>query len=148
MLCPVDLSTTRSISSLEVRGIPVDQQGQAITSGLEIVPETFKIISVVGEKKGFKEVPLKVRFEGEPAPGYRLKSIELQPSTVQIAGSQGAIAGIGEINTPIININELNQSLTRQLDLEAPGGTTLYPTQILAIIEIEEIIEKQNEEEL
>lgn len=64
------------------------------------------------------------------------------------SGSQGAIAGIGEINTPIININELNQSLTRQLDLEAPGGTTLYPTQILAIIEIEEIIEKQNEEEL
>ncbi|MGI6421698.1 MAG: YbbR-like domain-containing protein [Syntrophomonadaceae bacterium] len=148
VLCPVDLSTTRSISSLEVRGIPVDQQGQAITSGLEIVPETFKIIAVVGEQKGFKEVPLKVRFEGEPAPGYRLKSIELQPSTVQIAGSQGAIAGIGEINTPIININELNQSLTRQLDLEAPGGTTLYPTQILAIIEIEEIIEKQNEEEL
>jgi hypothetical protein len=55
VLCPVDLSTTRSISSLEVKGIPVDQQGQAITSGLEIVPETFKIIAVVGEQKDLKK---------------------------------------------------------------------------------------------
>lgn len=148
VLCSVDLSNTRSISSLEFKVIPLDVKGEAISQGLEIIPDTVKIIAVVGEQKGFKEVPLTVRSEGEPAAGYRLKSIELQPATVQIAGSQGAIAGISEINTPIIDINEIDQSFTRQLDLEAPSGTTLYPAQVLAIIEIEEITETEDEEEL
>jgi YbbR domain-containing protein len=146
VLCSVDLSTTRSISSLELKVTPLDQKGQAITQGLEVFPDKIKVIAVVAEQKGFKEVPLKIQSEGEPGAGYQLVSIQLQPATVQIAGSQGDIAGIREINTPVININELDQSLTQQLDLEAPSGTTLYPAQVLAIIEIEAITE--NEEEL
>lgn len=146
VFCGIDLSTIRSISSLEVKGIPVDQKGDAITQGLEIIPEAIKVIAVIGEQKGFKEVPLKVLYEGEPAVGYRLVGIQLEPATAQIAGSNRTVEGIKEINTPLINLNEVDQSFTQQLDLEAPQGTTLFPEQVLAIIEIEAV--NENEEEL
>lgn len=145
VVCQVDLSNARSISTFELQVSARDNNGQPVNGGLQIVPSAVKVIAVVEQVKGYKEVPLKAISEGEPAAGYRLKEIRLDPAAVQVVGSNLAVEALKEINTPLINIDEADQSFTVQIELEAPEGLKLYPAQVLAEIELEEILAEEEE---
>ncbi len=145
VVCQVDLSNTKSIDSFELEVAARDKDGNLVDGGLEIIPAVVKVIAVVDEIKGYKEVPIIVVHEGEPGEGYRLKNIGLDTSMVKIVGNNFAVEAIKEINTGIIDISEASQSFTVNIDLQAPEGIKLYPAQVMADIEIEKIVEDEEE---
>ncbi len=143
VVCQVDLSAAKSIESFELKVTARDKDGNQVDGGLEIVPAAVKVIAVVDETKGYKEVPIIALSEGEPAAGYRLKNIILDTSTVKIVGSSLAVEAVKEINTGKINIGEADQSFTVNIDLQSPKGIKLYPAEVVAEIEIEKINEDE-----
>lgn len=143
VLCQVDLTNSRSINSFEMNVTPRDKEGNPVNGELEIIPATVKVIAVVEEIKGHKEVPIVAVSEGEPAAGYQLKDIILDSNSVKIVGNHLALEAINEINTGNIDINGVDQSFELTIDLQAPQGIKLYPNQVVAQIEIEQIIEDE-----
>ncbi len=146
VVCQVDLSNTKSINSFELEVTAYDKDGNPVDEGLEIIPAVVKVIAVVDELKGYKEVPIIVVSEGEPATGYQLKNIGLDTSMVNIVGNNLAVEAVKEINTSIIDISEADQSYSLKIDLQAPEGIKLYPAQVMADIEIEKIVEDEEEQ--
>ncbi len=143
VVCQVDLSHSKSINTFELRVRAHDKDGNPVDSGLEIIPAVVKVIAVVDEIKAYKEVPIMVFSEGQPAAGYQLKNIRLDTSSVQIVGSSLAVETVKEINTGKIDINEVAQSFSLKVELQAPEGIKLYPSQVMAEVEIEKIVEDE-----
>ena len=80
--------------------------GQLYKESLGRESETASLIKVSGENIVVKTLPIYVRIEGEPAPGYRvvLDKISINPSYSVVAGSPDTIKNLTYISTEPISV--------------------------------------------
>ena len=80
--------------------------GQLYKESLGRESETASLIKVSGENIVVKTLPIYVRIEGEPAPGYRvvLDKISINPSNSVVAGSPDTIKNLTYISTEPISV--------------------------------------------
>ena len=70
--------------------------------GLQWTPDAVEVRVIVRRRLGFKpEVEVVPDLRGEPAPGYRLGSVAVDPSTVTLAGVPSVLEELPGFN-PII----------------------------------------------
>jgi YbbR domain-containing protein len=109
-----------------------NRQGRiASTSGLDLSTEQVQVTIPVDETAGVAERLITVSWIGEPAPGYRLLSVEVEPASVLIEGLPTQLARLNRVQTEPIDITGLEESFRQQVALDLPNG--------IALIEVEEI---------
>jgi len=102
-------------------GTPVllDSTGKAIedTSKLTISPKTVQIVQPIMQTKTVKVVC--ENTTGDPAVGYSVSDIELDVTTMKIAGYKAIISGVTQIEIPasVIDVENLTQAKTYEVDL-------------------------------
>ena len=52
-----------------------------------------------------KDVPVKPRFEGEPAQGYEVIGVQISPPNVRIGGAESRVRDINEVSTETVRLN-------------------------------------------
>ena len=72
--------------------------------GVEVVQVTPASVSLTFEESLSKTVGVTVRIEGEPAPGYAVGGITVEPATVAIVGPATALNGLTEAITEPISV--------------------------------------------
>jgi YbbR domain-containing protein len=72
--------------------------------GVEVVQVTPASVSLTFEESLSKTVGVKVQIEGEPASGYAVGGITVEPSTVAVVGPAGALSGLTEAITEPISV--------------------------------------------
>ncbi len=94
-----------------------------------------------------KEVPILVKFEGEPKENYKITNFATTTSAILIKGPQSIVDKVNEIKTEPVNINGLEETVTQEIKLQLPSGIeTPYLTEPPSIIlTVEEIIKKEFE---
>jgi YbbR domain-containing protein len=108
--------------------------------GLTVDPEDVEIILPVVEMAGFAEKPITVRWDGEPAQGYRLLDVSVEPSSVQVTGSPALLEGL-RLQTEAIDISGLSETQTLSTGLDIPDGISLVDVQpIFVTVVIESIL--------
>lgn len=138
----VFLNNDRETAVARPQPIIYNRQGRiASTSGLELSTEQIQVTIPVNETAGVAERLITVAWTGEPALGYRLLSVEVQPPSVLIEGLPTQLARINRVQTEVIDVTGLEETFRQQVVLDLPNGVSLVEVEeIFVTIEIEPLL--------
>lgn len=103
-----------------------DQAGQVV-NGVTITPEKVIVTDSIAQQGGFRNVVVKLITAGQPATGYRLTSISVNPPTVTVYSTDPKLVEAlpGYVNTDSVNLTGLKDDLNQQISLVLPDGITV-----------------------
>jgi hypothetical protein len=110
--------------------------------GLGKEAETASLIKVSGENIVVKTLPIYVKIEGEPAPGYRvvLDKISISPSSSVVAGPPDTIKDFTYISTEPITVEGRNSTVKHSARIaDVPGCKIGYEGNVSVTIPITKI---------
>ncbi len=141
-LATVFLNNARETEVGEHRPVFYDQQGRvASTNSLDLSIQDVTVTIPIEESAGFAEKLITVDWVGEPAPGYRLLAVNVDPPSVLVRGLPASVNALTRIQTEPIDITGLTEPFSQQATLALPAGITLDQDQeIFVEIDIEPIL--------
>jgi YbbR domain-containing protein len=115
-----DFSAILDLSYLTESGeyeIPIqvntnDSLKQFETLEIKIKPSATLMVKV--EKKITKYIPLEVSVSGEPAYGYKLEEVSVEPSSVAVVGPQSIVSKIDKLYTEKVVISNAEVSFSTE----------------------------------
>lgn len=96
----------------EVEAAHIDVPG-----GVSITSRSPAVIEVQFERRGRKAVRVRVDVEGEPAEGFEITAIEVDPPRVWLTGARSDVLRLSEVATETIDVSGLAAALERQVKL-------------------------------
>ena len=106
------------------RNVPVnvfDESG-SVVQDVNVIPQTVTVSIEVVQAQVEKEVSVKPSLVGEPAEGYRIIEIDLEPRVVLITGSEEIIDEISSLSTTPIEIQGAESDIEKIVGLQLPTG--------------------------
>lgn len=105
-------------TTLELK--PVDKKGNVVNGiDLEITSVNAKVVLLKE-----KTVPIKIKYTDENTDNINLSDYKLSQDTVLIKGKKEVIDKIESISTQAVNLLDVTQSTTKDINLEIPEGIT------------------------
>lgn len=111
---------------------PIDARGTEVR-GVRGNPATVNVEVPVAQQVGYKEVGVRPVVRGQPAAGYYLQPVEVEPSTVTVVGSPAALANVSFVDTEPVDISGLSSSVVRRVQVGPPQGLTLLQPQPVSL---------------
>lgn len=141
-LATVFLNNARETVIGTHRPVFYDAQGRvASTVGMDLNIERVQVTVPVEQSAGFAEKLVTVAWNGEPATGYRLLNVNVEPPSVLVEGQPEVVNALTRLQTEPIDITGLTESFVQQVSLDLPAGITLDQDQeIFVSIGIEPIL--------
>ncbi|MCS7242404.1 YbbR-like domain-containing protein [Candidatus Caldatribacterium sp.] len=113
----VDLSNAK----LGENSIPITKSSLKLPRGVEVLRVEPSTVKLYIDKKESKTVPVKARLIGEPSKSYKISSVEVYPSKINIEGPKRELDRIYLIRTEAIDIEGINENLTLQAKIDPEG---------------------------
>lgn len=135
----VFLNNARDTQLYSPQLIFYDLQGRVTsTRGLMLSTDEVEVTIPVNESAGFAEKFITVARVGEPAFGYRLLNVTVEPDSVFVTGPPAQLNNLSRLETERIDITGLTESTQLQVALDLPEGIRLDQDQeVFVNIEIE-----------
>lgn len=89
--------------------------------GVKIVSRSPAQIDVRFEPRGRKIVRIRPDLEGEPATGFALTSVEVDPPRVWLTGARSSVIRLSEVVTETVDVSGLDAPVERQVKLSLGG---------------------------
>lgn len=116
-------------------------EGQAVTR-VNAEPSLVHVIVPVEQWPGRKEVAVRVNLTGQPAAGYRLSTVRVNPSTMVLLGDADILAQVpGFVETDPVDLTNATAEIQVRVPVRLPDevtvleGTTVDVTASIAAIE-------------
>lgn len=97
------------------------------------------------ERRISRKVPVAARLDLSAASGFTIvRPIRLQPESVTVRGPRSALASIDSLDTEKVAMEDLGQSVTRELPLAPPKGIpglAVEPSNVLATVVVDSLVE-------
>lgn len=94
-----------------------------IPRGTKIVSRSPLQIEVSFERRASKAVRVRPDVTGEPAPGFVLSSVDVEPTRVRLVGARSQVLSLKEVVTEPIDITGLAQTEEREARVFLGSGT-------------------------
>lgn len=109
-----------------------------VPRGTRIVSRSPSQIEVSFERRGRKKVRVKPDVAGEPAEGFKLARVEVDPPQVWLTGARSRVLRVGEAMTETIDVSGLDASTERQVKLSLGDRVWMEDAKpVIVRIEIE-----------
>jgi YbbR domain-containing protein len=103
----------------------INSEGQVVPR-VTAEPETAHVVVPVEQWPGRKEVAVRVNLVGQPAAGYRLSSVRVNPSTVVLLGNADVLAQVpGFVETEPVSLANATAEIQRRVQLIVPEDVTV-----------------------
>jgi len=137
-LVEVSVDETRETLRESLQPVPVDEVGNEI-EGLDLSPRAVTVEVPVEQLGNIRDLAVHVVLIGQPAPGFRVGSVEKEPPSVAVSGRSDVVQALpGYINTEPIALDSVNESFTTTVGLQSPEGiSVLTAPQVLVSVNIE-----------
>jgi YbbR domain-containing protein len=130
----------------------VDVSRVELPRGARFVSHSPSRVQVRFEKRGRKAVEVRADIEGEPAAGFHLASVRVQPTKVWLAGARSQVMRLDEVGTETINLAGLKADEVREVSLRLGTGTVWMeekaPVKVELRIEADLVPELEPEQSL
>jgi YbbR domain-containing protein len=104
----------------------LDDRGNDLKDlGLRPTPQSVTVQVPITQQTLYKEVGIRPNIQGQPAPGYVLDPVELNPSTTTLVGDAASLEAVNTVNTAPIDISGLSSTAVRTVALAPPQNTLL-----------------------
>ncbi len=104
---------------------PINAEGQVVPR-VTVTPEIVHVVVPVEQWPGRKEVAVRVNLTGQPAAGYRLSSVRVNPSTVVLLGSADVLAQVpGFVSTEPVSLTNATGEIQERVQVIIPQGATV-----------------------
>jgi len=113
----IDLSNAK----LGENSMPITKSSIKIPRGAEILRIEPSIVKVYLDKKAQKMVPVRAVIVGNPEKGFIIRSIELDPSKINIEGAKKELDRIQIIKTEPIDIEGIKENISIQTKIDPEG---------------------------
>lgn len=134
----LDLRTTTSSELVLTKDLVTVPTGLTVTS---ISPRTVR---VAFEKRVEKKVEVSAMISGEPAHGFTVAEVKVEPASITVRGPEGAMRTLSLVRTRELRLDQHNASFVSELPLLAPEGVELQgASSVLARVRIEEQLATQ-----
>lgn len=98
------------------------------------------VVTVTLERRTDRKVAVRVRFAGEPAPGYRIVRATTEPASVEASGPESAVRTLDAVYTEALDPSTYRMPFTRPAILVRPDAlVTLQPDEVTTTVIIEEV---------
>lgn len=89
--------------------------------GTQVVSRSPSTIDFVLERKATKSVRVRADIDGQPADGYKVADVSVDPPRVRITGARGEILRLGEVLTETVDISGASAPVQRKVRLALTG---------------------------
>ena len=113
---PIDLSGAQPGTAV----YEIDDSRIELPRGARIVSRSPSSLEVTLARRGRKSLRVRAELEGEPAPGYTLAGVEVEPSNVWLTGSRREVLRMKDVPTETIDLRGLAASAEREVGLSLP----------------------------
>ncbi len=104
---------------------PRNAQGQPVDR-VTVEPPTARLVIPITQREGRKEVAVLVQLEGQPAPGYRISKVEVEPATVVLLGDPEVLDAVpGYVETTRLSIENATGEVQEELPLLLPDNVSV-----------------------
>lgn len=93
-----------------------------IPRGARIVSRSPAAIEVVFQRRARKSVRVRADLEGDPAVGFVVGEVSVDPPRVWLVGARGDVLRLGEVVTETIDVSGLEEPVEREARLSLGGG--------------------------
>ncbi len=111
----------------------LDAQNRAV-SLVESIPPTVEVVVPVERWPGRKEVAVRVDLEGQPASGFRLGPLLVDPTMVVLRGNSDTLNGIGFVETEPVTIDGATGDLRARPRLLLPNDVTAFEGDVVDVL--------------
>jgi YbbR domain-containing protein len=121
----------RPLEALAANGEPVE--------GVEIEPQSILVEVPIISSAGIKRVPVVPQVSGDPASGFIVNGVSVEPRFVDLTGSTGPLERVQSITTLDVSVNGASQTFSQTIALDTPPNTILradQPTNAVVTVEI------------
>lgn len=107
--------------------------------GARVVSRSPSRLEVKFERRGTKVMNVRAEVSGEPAPGFRVAAVVVEPLRVRVTGARREVLRLSEAVTEIVDLSGLTETTERQVRLNLAGKNVWVedPTDVTVRVEIE-----------
>jgi YbbR domain-containing protein len=122
----------------------VDLSRLDLPRGAQIVSRSPASLEFTLERKSTRAVKVRADIDGEPAPGFTLGEVVVEPARLRIAGARSEVLRLSEVLTETIDVAGANAALEKKVRA-MPGGLHVWldgdelVTVRIAIVPIPEV---------
>jgi len=116
----------------------VPQQPIDLPRGAKVVSRSPSRLEVKFERRGTKVMKVRADLAGEPAPGYRVSAVQVEPARVTVAGARREVMRLSEAVTEPIDIGGARAPVEREarIVLGAQNAWVEEPSRVRVRVEI------------
>jgi len=85
--------------------------------GVEVVQVTPSSVSLTFEESASKTVGVTAEIDGEPAAGFVVGGVKVEPVTVEVFGPAGALKGLAEAITEPVSVSGATRPVTEEVNI-------------------------------
>ncbi len=112
--------------------------------GLAAAPDTVLVTIPVEAALGFKELAVKPQVLGAPAAGYYISGIDVDPTTVTVAGEPEILETMGGlVETDALDVSEAQRDVARRVGLVTPAGVSPLDETVVIRVRISALLGAQ-----
>jgi YbbR domain-containing protein len=121
-----ELSVIADLGGVEpgVRVIPLRLDPNRLAPNVEAVEIDPHDIRITVEREVTNKVTIKPRFDGDPVPGYEVRSWQVTPREVEIAGAATQVRDIKEVSTETVSLYGRRATFTEMVAIDI-GSTSV-----------------------
>ena len=97
-------------------------EGDGEIRGLSVEPSSVSISVTVRQTVVTKTLPLSVELLGEPAAGYRVSGVAVQPGVMEVEGALEALQELEELALGLVRLDGANEDIRLALAAVLPDG--------------------------
>ncbi|MGC8836895.1 MAG: CdaR family protein [Anaerolineae bacterium] len=134
----VEVSVAAAKKPVELRRVPQlrDAQHLPVDTGtdpyrrLEVEPASILVRVPIEQRRGFRDVSVRVVREGQPAPGYRISNVSVEPAIVTVVGSPSVIEALpGYVDTEPVTVEGATSDVVTKVSLQLPEMVSVLDVQ-------------------
>ena len=104
---------------------PEPRGGSGVVGGVRVDPQSVSVTVEVEQIAGSKAVPVVASVKGQPAAGFGLTGVTVEPSTVQVVGDPALLEKLSTLTTQDVDVTGATSEVTRSVPVVRPSGVSV-----------------------